>query len=189
MNHILLYLQLKYLLYKASNWTEENMWIGYSDEEVEGKWVSHNNLDPVSTHWGENNHSKEPNGGRRSNCAVLGYGGFIDWDDQPCTNTDRYTFTNPFACQLPGFFRQLFEKNFISNLRHRGNISKRVYIEIILHKCQRKRTFQECCIFQLYNARRYKTNIVAEKYPICKARYSTPGETLSRQKNLKKSAR
>ena len=72
------------------------MWIGYSDEEEEGKWISHNNKDPVSTHWGLN----EPSGTRFANCAVLGWGGFIDWDDQPC-DTNEYAFTHPFACQLP----------------------------------------------------------------------------------------
>ena len=72
------------------------MWIGYSDEEEEGKWVSHNNKDPVSTHWGVA--YKEPNGGRGSNCAVLGWIEFIDWDDQPCTSD---TYAHPFACQLP----------------------------------------------------------------------------------------
>ena len=73
------------------------MWIGYSDEEEEGKWISHNNKDPVSTHWGVA--YKEPNGGRGSNCAVLVFRG--DWDDQPCDSPTNPGMMHPFACQIP----------------------------------------------------------------------------------------
>ncbi|XP_069172228.1 galactose-specific lectin nattectin [Procambarus clarkii] len=54
--------------------THENVWVGGSDETVEGVWIWNNGLlMPMGPpFWGyTNNYTSEPGGERRQNCAVI----------------------------------------------------------------------------------------------------------------------
>ncbi|CBY39892.1 unnamed protein product [Oikopleura dioica] len=90
--------EVKYLLQKASNWTEDQIWLGYNDKENEGVWMGCNGKPAPAGFW----HKNQPDNccrGRygiwEQNCALMGSRGYVTWEDQ-CCKSERH----PFACQI-----------------------------------------------------------------------------------------
>ena len=63
-----------------------NIWLGISDNDKEGEWVSlHTKVEMSYTVWGDS----EPNGGRYANCAMMWRKNGL-WNDVKCTKKYRY---------------------------------------------------------------------------------------------------
>ena len=67
-------------------------WIGYTDEEVEGKWVWVGDEGSSYENWRMDELTHEPNGGRIQNCAHFWFGNHWDgrWDDWQCTRLSSF---------------------------------------------------------------------------------------------------
>ena len=72
------------------------MWLDYSDQVQEGKWVDHNGKEEVYINWAERPES-QPNGGNNENYAVLNMRSDEKREVSDEPNDSKY----PYYCTKP----------------------------------------------------------------------------------------